>query len=216
MKRIIAFLLCALILLCFAGCSVAPNGGESDPPAMNYDILYEYGYNNDEYCTYYMTVTAHDENGELVWTYRSPDCLVGQCEGLQLMGVRNGLVYLNECGICVENPDGGFPLAECRLTALSITDGSIKWHNSDFDGSGAVCDFDEEGNIYIAGYLGPDCVKIDKDGKTVWRIPYIDSDYYWIYDIDYDNGSVFLSFEMGANEESCVVKISSDGKIIEK
>jgi len=234
MKKIVLLFLSAAILLFSAGCAIDPNtssgeiiGGAdnstgilvtTDNNILPAEIVHEYFFNNDEYCTYYMTLKALDPNGDVMWEYTSPNCLVGQCEGLQCLGMKNGLVYINEIGIYDhETMNGDFRLCISRLRALNASDGTVAWDNNDFDGSGACAVFDEEGNIYAAGYFSPDCIKIDRSGSTVWHIPYIDQNLYWVYQLSYENGIITIYYEMNENFEADTVQVySSDGTLVKQ
>jgi outer membrane protein assembly factor BamB len=186
-----------------------PDEPEAVEPA---SIDAEYTMNNDEYCTYYITLTALDESGNVMWTYRGADCMVGQCESTQLLGMNDGQVYVSETGIYEEGEE---PQWGCRLRALNAADGTVLWDNEEFTGTGATAVFDEAGNIYACGYFGPDCMKIDRSGKTLWEVPSIDEDLFWVYDLSYENGEITLYYEMSPNGEPAEVKLTADGALAE-
>ncbi len=177
-------------------------------------IVAEYTYNNDEYCTYNMTVQALDASGSVMWEYTTPDSPVGQCDSLQYLGMENGKVFITEINVSDEPIVDMMSFSESRLRALSAADGSVVWDNTEFHGAGASAVFDEDGNIYVTGYFGPDCMKVSKTGDTLWIVRSVDEDLYWVYDIDYENREVIISYEMNENGEGQKVRISADGEVL--
>ncbi len=230
MKRIMIVLLACFMLMPVSGCNqdIGIIGGADGPTAIIVGssngaenkvqparIEHEYTNNNDEFCTYYMTLNAYDENGALMWKYITPDSMIGQCESLEYLGMKNGLVYVNESGLFDKEKmsDGIFDYSQ-RLRALSAVDGTVMWDNTDYSGTGSSYVFDDEGNIYLTGYFGPDCMKIDCTGKTVWMQNSIDPDLYWAYDITLENDVITVCFEMNENGEEDAVRLSVNGEIL--
>lgn len=241
MKKIVALLLAALMMMAMFGCSKdedtekeplagvqssstdvikpsddAGDNGE-DKPAVEEDnvvmparVTYEYTYNDDDYFTHFMTLVAYDESGNELWKYISPNSVTGQCDSLGYLGMNNGLVYVSECSIFDGEVKDGVPSLYGRLRALNAADGSVAWDNTEFDGAGACCAFDDEGNVYVAGYFGPDCMKIDRTGKTVWTVKSVDENLYWVYDLILENDVITVYYE----NESATAKLSADGEII--
>jgi len=222
MKKVIVIVLCIMIVIATAGCALDNSNPENSQPenltsSIVPTMVYNYIYNDDEYCTYNMTLQALDESGTVIWEYTTPKSFVGQCESLEYLGISNGLVYINESGL----PDfdnvteNGFANVNSHLLALNASDGSVAWYNTDYTGTGTSVTFDDEGNIYLAGYFGPDCIKIDKNGKTVWWIPSVDPDLYWAYELCLENNTVKITFEMNENgEEETVVLSTETGEVL--
>jgi len=229
-KKIIAMLLAGLLLASLSACGkdIGIIGGADGPTAIIVAggdsqsgqsqparVEHEYTNNNDEHCTHYMTVKAYDENDALLWEYVTPDSLIGQCEDLEYLGMENGLVYINENGI-YDSQTMGDDMSRVygRLRALNAADGTVAWDNADYSGSGSSCVFDDTGCIYVTGYFGPDCMKIDSEGRTVWSVPCVDEDLYWAYGISLENDVLTVSYEMNENYEADTARISVDGEIL--
>lgn len=229
MKKILGVLLVCTVLL-MSGCSqdigiiggadgptaiLVTGGEEKEEQTLPVRVEHEYTTNNDEFCTYYMTLRAFDENGALMWEYVTPDSMIAQCESLEYLGMKNGLVYVNEsCLIDEEERRNGIYEERWRLRALNASDGTVAWDNTDYSGTGSSCAFDDAGNIYLAGYFGPDCIKIDRSGKTAWIVPCVDEDLYWAYDIALENDVLTITYEMNENGEGDTRSLSVDGKIL--
>ena len=128
-------------------------------------------------------LTAFDEAGEVIWTYDTDMAYVTELETVQEIGMsRNGYLLLSNGVISCIDVSGSEP--------------SVLWENNEFEGASACWDFDENYNLYIAGYYGPDLMVIDADGKTVNRFDIEDEgDAYWPYSLSYMDGKVFIDFE---------------------
>lgn len=228
MKKAITILLAGLMLMSAAACdqSVGIIGGADGPTAIIVGsaeepeqlparIEHEYSNNHDEYMTHYMTLKAYDENGALMWEYVTPDSILAQCETLEYLGMENGLVYINENGIYEESMGDDLSQLYGRLRTLNAADGTVVWDNTEYGGSCSDCVFDEEGNIYLTGYFGPDCMKVDCVGKTVWIRNGVDPSLYWSYNISLENDVVTISYEASDNGDGGTVRLSVDGEILD-
>lgn len=225
MKQTLAMLMTAVLLLCcFAGCTVnqinvandvpttaaptettAPEETTTEPaPAKVAYIDSELTQNSDEFASAYLTVTAYDENDNVVWTYRTADCAQSELENPQMVAETEEAVYVNEQGVVV---NGG--TAPGYLTALDRQTGEVLWRNDEFVGASAHGCFDENGTLYLCGYYGPDCMAIDKDGKTLWTVGQVDPSCWWPYEISYEGGLIYIFYEgtdSGMEEYRCVTQ----------
>lgn len=71
---------------------------------------------------------------------------------------------------------------------------------------GASCswDFDENDTIYIAGFYGPDLAIISAEGKEIATYGMLNDDYIWPYEVKYEDGFVYITFE----QEPVVLKVN--------
>ncbi|MBO6010831.1 MAG: procyclic acidic repetitive family protein, partial [Oscillospiraceae bacterium] len=68
------------------------------------------------------------------------------------------------------------------------------WRNTEFGGASANFDLDIDDNLYICGYFGPDLMVVDKYGKTVVKYEYLVDDY-WPCELLYVDNAVEMTFE---------------------
>ncbi len=226
MKKIIAIIMAAIMLLSLCACgkdtendAIGIIGGAdgptaivvADPSELPERIEWEEIFLGDDYAGFYRIFTAYAEDGSVMWTYRTENSMAAQLETLEYIGMYDGLVYINEqarydSGLNAE----GMVEVYGRLRALDARTGEVVWDNTDYDGGSSSWDFDEKGNLYIGGYMNPDCVKIGKNGETIWKITSADSDAYWMYKLEYNDGEISLTYEMNDNFEQETVIISAE------
>lgn len=121
------------------------------------------------------------ENGEVIWEYQTGEYPIAQLDQTEEIGLYNGMYYFCEDG---------------AIIAFHPQTGEIIWKNESFYGAGVCYDFDEQGNLYIAGYFGPDLMIIDKNGRTVDKFQALSDDVYlWPYKLDYAQEHVFITYE---------------------
>lgn len=120
-----------------------------------------------------------DSSGVVVWTYTVGPYEVGMLDSIQGIGIKNGKYYLNDRGCVV---------------ALDMNTGNVVWRNDQFMGMGDYV-FGDDGTLYLCGYLGPDFMAIDPNGKTLCLIEFMYEDYYWAYDIEYYGDYVVVMME---------------------
>lgn len=205
MKKLLAVLLTAVLFAClFAGCATeqitisgstteAPTETTAAPDTEPAKVAYvesELTNNQDEFCSAYLVVTAYDQNDNVVWTYRTPDCAQTELENPQLICETPEAVYVNERSGVIDGE-----ITEGYLTALDRQTGEVLWRNEDFIGASAHGCFDENGTLYLCGYYGPDCVAIDKDGNTLWIVDEVDPSVWWPYEISYEDGLIYIFYE---------------------
>lgn len=164
-----------------------PEEGEEerfDVSGMNvtFERFYEYeGCDCDcEYSCEHAVITATDKTGNVVWSLETDHYNEAQ------------LSQTNEIGIC---EDRYYYEEDGKIIALSMKDGSLLWTNNEFKGCAIGSDFDDNGTLYVCGYFGPDLFIVDKEGKTVKRMATIDEDYFWPYEVEWDNEMVKIYFE---------------------
>ena len=129
----------------------------------------------------YAVITGKSDKGDELWTVETGSYGISQLDRVQEIGV------IGDHYCYIEDGD---------VVALDLTDGSEAWRNTEFTGALGDCVFDEDGTIYLCGYLGPDLFVVNKDGETVKRIAQLKDDYIWPYDIRFtDDGDLLLTYE---------------------
>lgn len=127
----------------------------------------------------YAVFTGLNARGDAVWTYTTGSYPLAQLDLINDIGAFGDNYYLVEDG---------------SIFALRIADGSVRWVNDAFGGSASCSVFDDQGTLYLCGYLGPDLFIVDADGETVRKIDSFDSEYLWPYQIAYQETQVAISF----------------------
>lgn len=117
---------------------------------------------------YSATITAYDENDNVVWTYETPQYEPTELPRVSEIG-KNGSKY--------------YFIQDRTIIALDIQTGAVVWENDDFGGSGTGVALGENA-IYLCGQYGPDFYAISYDGNTLVRIEQLDPDYYWASEIE--------------------------------
>lgn len=106
--------------------------------------------------------------GEEVWTRELTPQQSTELEAFSELGVVDGLYLYSDVG---------------TVTALDLATGELVWENSDFGGAASGFDWDEQGNLYLSGYYGPDFFMMNTAGQTIQRIDSLHEDYFWAIDI---------------------------------
>lgn len=159
----------------------------SDKPSTNGKVvnvqLQTGTLNYDEYAILH----AYDEKGNEVWKYTTEFYAMTELERIQLLEDSYAddaeHVYIVEGGTIVK---------------INKQTGDVIWKNSDFGGASVTYTFDEEDNLYIAGYYGPNLCVINKDGKTIKKLEnFPDEDYYWPTEMWFvsDSSKLMIKFE---------------------
>ncbi len=232
MKKLIAIIIAAIMLLSLCACekdaendAIGIIGGADGPtaiivgaPSDDADtsglpdrVEWEETFIGDEFAGFYRIFTAYAEDGSVMWTYRTENSMAAQLETLEYIGMYDGLVYINEQSLYDDmlNAEGMVEVYG-RLRTLDARTGEVVWDNTDYDGGSSSWDFDEEGNLYIGGYFGPDCMKIGTVGETIWKVDSADSDAFWMYSLEYKDGEIALSYEANDFGEQETVIISAE------
>lgn len=149
-------------------------------------IVFEYSSDGN---TEYGTVTRYDDEGAVLWQYSTDTYERAQCVRVSGIGQKNGFYYLVEDG---------------TILALNEATGEMVWKNEEYMGSstekGYV--FDEDGNLYISGYLGPDLFVVDKEGKTLYKKDSFDPDVYWPFEMKWESENILkIHFEGGEGSD---------------
>lgn len=147
--------------------------------------------------TEYAVLTATDDSGNVVWTYTTKDCPMGQCEAITPLGKKDNAYYIVEYN---------------TITALDYSTGKVLWQNNDFEGSG-VCSAFGENAIYIGSYLAPDFCAVSYDGKIIKTILHLDEDYsdteyYWVDKIEIVDNK-YAAVHFGANDGTLYVDLET-------
>lgn len=126
-------------------------------------------------------ISGMTEDGEVVWQYETGEYQVAQLASVEEIGWYNDMYYFCELG---------------TIIALKPQTGEVIWKNIDFGGAGICYDFDEQENLYIAGYFGPDLMIVDKNGQTLKRCTMLDNEkHLWPYKMEYAGEYVFITYE---------------------
>ena len=133
--------------------------------------------------TYYKIVfTAVTEAGEPLWEYVSEENISAELDSVGLFDIHKDKVYLYD--------NGSILVLDCRT-------GNEVWRNKEFSGGEASYVFDAKDNLYVCGFYGPDIMKVDSSGKTIYRIQTLKDKYYWPYQLDYieHDNTVAITFD---------------------
>lgn len=135
--------------------------------------------------TEYAQITGVGESGEILWDYTTDQYEVAQMSLTSEIGRTSDRYYFCENGTVV---------------ALDPNTGEVLWKNADFDGAPAQdqsCLIDDDGTVYLCGYLGPDFYAVDADGNTIFRTSTFSEDYWWPYALEKQGDKIAITFEMG-------------------
>ena len=148
------------------------------------DIKYEYKTeDSDEYAV----ITAVNNLGLTIWNYTTDKHSVNVVPMVSEIG-RIGNLY------CFA--DNG------TIKALRVSDGSVVWENAEYSGSVTDYIIGKDKTLYISGYYGPDFFAVDKNGKTLCRITTMNEQFYWPYEMEYQNAKIRLDFEQTSIEDA--------------
>ena len=115
----------------------------------------------------YAIIRAYSGSEE-VWSRELTPQQSTELDSFSELGIVDGLYLYSDVG---------------TVTALDLATGGIVWENSDFGGAVSGFDWDEQGNLYLSGYYGPDFFMMNTAGQTIQRIDSLHEDYYWAIDI---------------------------------
>ena len=128
----------------------------------------------------YAVITGFLDSGEQSWSVTTDSYPAAQLNRVCEVGLKDDRYYYTEGEV---------------LVALNAVDGSEIWRNEELSGAATCSAFDEEGNVYICGYLGPHFFAADKDGSTLAVIRSFSDDYYWPYEIRIQGDTAVVSVE---------------------
>ncbi len=143
----------------------------------------------------YAVITGLDEANGVVWTYQTDQYECAQLDRVSELGSRSGLFYYVE---------------DRTVVALDISSGKKVWENASFGGSPSAFTFDDDGNLYICGYFGPDLFVMNENGETIHKVEAFSSDYYWPIEISYSEGMVAITYEgtPSGPEETLIIHLN--------
>ncbi|MBO5348777.1 MAG: hypothetical protein J6A89_03030 [Clostridia bacterium] len=150
--------------------------------------------NYDEYAVLH----AYDKDGNEIWKYKTGTYAMTELERIQLLDSEDEAEY-------VYIVEGG------TIVKFNKQTGDIIWKNSDFGGASVTYTFDEQDNLYIAGYYGPNLCVINKDGKTIKKLEDFPSkDYCWASYMGFsDSGNLEIVYEMNPEDrEDAIVEVN--------
>lgn len=129
-------------------------------------------------------VSCYDASGQNVWNYDTEKFYTGQLENIQEIGFTSyGYLILVDGNII------------CLATEGNDA-GKEKWNNKLFGGVSASWDFDDNENLYICGYLGPELAIINPEGETTaFYEPELLTNFFWPSKLDYSNGFVYITYD---------------------
>lgn len=154
----------------------------------------------------YLLITCEDEAGEQRWFYESKTDDVSEMDRIDVF-----------MGGAAQDPMVMVYNSEKGLTALDVVTGEERWTLSDEHlGASISHAVDDQGNIYMGGYDGPDPVAIDVRGNVIWRSSAGES--YWLYEIELVDQTLvchYASLDGEPNAEGLVI-FDLDGNLIDK
>ena len=100
------------------------------------------------------------------------------------------------------------------LYMIDLETGEVLWNRTSEELGlyGSLCyAVDENGTMYLAGYLGTDIIGVSLDGDILWRNDAEYSDIYWPYRIRVMDDEVVVDYESGTQDGHYVVAYGLDG-----
>lgn len=168
-------------MLLAAALPAAVNAGDLDAISVTFERIYT--DNGQEYAV----LNGADADGTSVWNYTTDKYPLAQLDSVAEIGARDGKYHFCEGG---------------TIKALDLDTGALVWENEDFDGSVTDWLFDQDGNLYVCGYLGPDLIALTPDGDTAMYIGMASEDLYWPYDLEWaDLSTIQITYEGGGLDQ---------------
>ena len=134
---------------------------------------------NSKYKYYtYTTLYAYNENGDLVWKYKSKKQATTELDSFSKPKVKEDFVLLREGS---------------KLVALDYNTGKTKW-TAKGCGAGEVY-ADDQGNIFVPGFYGPDLTCFDISGKIKWTIKQYSDSLCRPYHLKMKGSYIYLYYE---------------------
>lgn len=182
MKRFIAAILALALLFAMTACDKNPKPAAPEKPG--YTSSFEIEHVSDEAAAIGHVKCYDASSKELLWSYDTQKVYVAQLNNLQEIGFTSYgyLLLVDGNVVCLgtEGDDAGKEL----------------WSNGMFGGASASWDFDEDENLYICGYFGPELVIIDPTGATVsFYPPQFADDFFWPGELKYEDGFVYIRYD---------------------
>ncbi len=141
-----------------------------------------YGFeivDNEADATEYAVISAYGSGKKVLWEYTTREAFVTELDTVEEIGATP---YGYLCNV------GG------TITCIDF-DGKLKWENEEFGGASISYSFDNNYNLNIAGYYGPDLFIVDKDGQTIAEYGPFSDDFYWPTGLVYEDGRVRITYD---------------------
>ena len=140
-------------------------------------VTLDVSYDDNEYGI----IKGLDDSGNVIWQKETGHYLPSQLDHIKDIGIANGYYYYIENGYVI---------------TLDLATGSEIW-KAEFPGSPAESAilFDNDGKLYLAGYLGPDLCVIDKNGEVLFTKGSFDDDIYWPYMLQKNGDRLYIVYE---------------------
>lgn len=154
----------------------------TQPPTVELTVHFQYMIEGSKE---YAVIFASDPAGNIHWTMQTGLHEVLQLTGLWGIGSYENMYYYIENG---------------HVVALEIATGTELWRNTEFGGApgNERCYFiDDNGDIHLTGFFGPDYFCVSKDGKTLQSIAALHKDYFWASSIQKADGKIVVCFSGG-------------------
>ena len=152
------------------------------PPAPELTVTFQY---MTEGSKEYAVISASDPAGNVHWSMETGRHELIQLTTLWGIGSYENMYYY------VENGD---------VVALEIATGTELWRNTEFEGApgNERCYLiDDNGDIHLTGFFGPDYFRISAQGQTIQKIPALHKDYFWASSIQKVDGKIVVCFSGG-------------------
>ena len=146
----------------------------------------------------YFVLTGYDRKGNELWSYISDEYYIAELNNFEDVGkIDTGYVVI-EAGI---------------VKCFDLYDGSIIWETRKNVGSGNSFVIDENDNIIISGYYGPDLTIVSPDGDIIDSAKnLINDDFFWPVIEGYENNILTVHYY---NSDVYAYLTIEDGEIID-
>lgn len=132
-------------------------------------------------------------DGETAWQYVANTSYRTELTLIQEIGLWRDRYYFNLAG---------------TVTCLNLADGSLRWRNDEFGGASISALVDEDnGNVYLCGWYGPDFFACDAEGNVLTSFPNLVEGYYWAHDLTRSGVNELCFWYAGGGEEELPVYI---------
>ena len=125
-------------------------------------------------------ITGKSSAGEVIWTHETGTYACAELARVSGLTMTGDTYYYIEDGAVV---------------ALDLATGSVAWENREFGGAAVSFALGEDGTLYLCGYYGPDFFAVGEDGDTIHKIDTLDSQFYWPYAMEYQEGQILIRYE---------------------
>ena len=159
----------------------------------------------------YVVATGYDDSEKEIWQFKSDTIPMTEMPTYYEVGIQNNNYYL-EVGE--------------TLYAFALSNGEQLW-SCEVGSSISAHVFDENNNLYVCCYYGPDFCHINEDGEVVEQIDafYTEPDaMFWPSKIEYDSNKVIVTMDGSSDGEGGTVTVDlkdysytrSDEELVER